>query len=275
MEDGQESVDQVEVSIEPTENSPEVQPTEASHNNPFWGEVEEKVGPDFYKVIEPLLQKADTEANKRITSLNETYKPWKQFQDQGIEPDQLTQAMQVIQHMNENPVEVFNNLKTFLEREGRLPNQQELANEVADDDEEEDPRDTQLRQLQENQEKLNQYLESQALEQERYQASIEAEDWINKEIETVKAQFPHFSKEDMTEVFRIAAGITQNGQEPNLVAVATQWNSTIERIRTTPRASANAPRVPGGVGGAPQQQAENPSTMTPEERVAYMASRLG
>jgi|TARA_R100000482_G_scaffold124710_2_gene78547 hypothetical protein len=252
----------------------------SSDSNPFWKEVEEAIGPNNYKLIQPHLTKADTEARNRISELNQSYAPWKAFADQGITPDQVTQSVGVVQRLNDpqGQVEVYESLRTFLEREGRLPNQAELSQEVEDNEEspeeEADPRDAQLRELQEQQSKIQQFLQGQYETAQRQQMEAQADQELKSEIDTLRNTHQDLDDADMKEVVRIAAFAAQQGEEITLDQAYGKFAELRDRIRTAPRPSASAPRLPGGSGGSPSSAPVDPSTMTKQQRQDLVSQML-
>lgn len=249
--------------------------------NPFWGEVEQLTGPNVYKLIQPHLAKADTEARNRISALNQSFAPWKQLSDQGISPENVQQAIGVVQRLNDpnGQVEIFEGLRTFLEREGRLPSQAELQNEVEDneEDDEVDPRDVQLKQLQDQQNMLAGYLQQQRMAEQQQAASQEADTWLGSELDRLKQANPDLGEADLQEVIRIAAfQVQQTGKAPdNFDGAVAQYNAMRDRIRTTPRPGQFAPRVPSGVGGGSVSGGPvDTSSMSKSDRLALVANML-
>jgi len=246
--------------------------------NPFWGEVEKLTGPNVYKLIQPHLAKADTEARNRISALNQSFAPWKQFADQGIAPEHVQQAIGVVQRLNDpqGQVEVYESLRTFLEREGRLPNQAELAQEVEDnEDEEADPRDQQLTALQQQQQAVMEFLQQQQEAQEQARIQQEADVWADNEWKRIMQAHPDLQKEDLADVAQILAAQTNRGEAPDLDKAVAQYSAMRDRIRTTPRPGQLAPRVPSGPGGGtPSAGGVDPSNMSKDQRRELVAEML-
>lgn len=254
----------------------------AEQGNPFWKDVEDRVGPNVFTTIKPYLDKADAEAQKGIANANErlkAYHPYQGFIDQGTSPEVLTQAMQLAQQLQTDPGYVYEQLGNFLKENGRLPSPTELKKEVEDGQdptEEEDPRDAQLRQLQEQSQQMQQYLTFQAQQQQQAQITREADDWADQQIRDITAKHPEFQKEDLGEILRIATYQSQGGGEIDLNKAVEAYTALQTRIRTAPRPSTTAPRVPGGVGGGtPAEGQKRLGDMTPAERQALVAARLG
>lgn len=273
--DGQESTELTE-SPELTAEAPQDHSTE-EQANPFWGEVEKLTGPNVYQLIKPHLAKADTEARQRVEAVNQSYAPWKDFADQGIQPQQVQQAIAVVKQLNESPEQVFESLRSFLEREGRMPSQAELKQEVQEDTEEVDPRDEQLQTLAEQQRLIAEFLQNQQLQGQQQAAAQEADTWLETEVSKLKDPKKGFDEADIKEIVRIAAfQAQQTGQDPDSLAAAeAQYIAMRDRIRTTPRPGQVAPRLPSGPGGGtPQQQAVDPSTLTKDQRRELVAQML-
>ena len=273
--DGQESTELTE-SPELTTEAPQDHSTE-EQANPFWGEVEKLTGPNVYQLIKPHLAKADTEARQRVEAVNQSYAPWKAFADQGIQPQQVQQAIAVVKQLNESPEQVFESLRSFLEREGRMPSQAELKQEVEEDTEEVDPRDEQLQTLAEQQRLIAEFLQNQQLQGQQQAAAQEADTWLETEVSKLKDPKKGFDEADIKEIVRIAAfQAQQTGQDPDSLAAAeAQYIAMRDRIRTTPRPGQVAPRLPSGPGGGtPQQQAVDPSTLTKDQRRELVAQML-
>lgn len=265
------------------ETTEEVTAPPAEQGNPFWKDVEDRVGPNVFTTIKPFLDKADAEAQKGIANANErlnAYKPYQSFIDQGTSPEMLTQAMQLAQQIQSDPGYVYEQLGNFLKENGRLPSPTELKKEVEDGQdpaEEEDPRDAQMRQLQEQSQQMQQYLAYQAQQQQQQELAREADAWADQQIRDITSKHPEFSKEDLGEILRMASYQSQqSGGEIDLNKAVEAYTALQTRIRTAPRPGATAPRVPGGAGGGtPAEGQKRLGDMTPAERQALVAARLG
>lgn len=278
---GQESTSEISESPELTYSESETQDhsTGAEQEaNPFWGEVEKLTGPNVYKLIQPHLAKADTAARQRVEALNQKLAPWSEFESQGIQPQHVKQALGVVQQLNTNPEQVFQSLQEFLTREGRMPSQAELKQEVAEDlDETEgaDPRDQQIQELQEQLQQFQGFVTGQFTAQQQQAAAQEADAWLEGEIGRLSDPKNGYDQADIQEIVRIAAFQSQQtGQEPNLDAAAQQFNAMRDRIRTTPRPGQAAPRLPMGPGGGSPQGQLDPSNLTKDQRRELVSQML-
>lgn len=247
-------------------------------NNPHWSEVEKLTGPNVYKLIQPHLAKADTEARERISKLNQGYTPWKALADQGVTPDHVQQALGVVRQLNDpdGQVQVYESLRTFLEREGRLPSGTELQQEVENNEEEEaDPRDQQLAALEQQQQAIAQFLAQQQQAAEQQRIEQEADSWADQEWKRITTAHPDLSKEDLADVAQILAAQTNRGEAPDLDKAVNQFSAMRDRIRTVPRPGQLAPRVPSGPGGGtPSAGGIDPSNLSKDQRRELVAQML-
>lgn len=267
---GEQQTEEVEA---PEGNSQEEQP----EANPFWGEVQKKLAPSVYQTIKPDLDKADAEARRRIEELNGRYTPWKALADQGYTPENASKAFGVVQQLNdpEYQVQLYESLGTFLRENGRLPNEQELQQQVVEDveGEQQQPEDPRLAQIEQQQQAILNFFQQQAAEEEARQA----DSWVESEVTRLKSDpSKQYTQEDVQEIIRIAAfQAQQTGREPqNLDAAAAQFDQLRNRIRTAPRAAANAPRIPSGPGGGTPSGDTPTGEMTAQQRRDLVVARL-
>ena len=258
----------------PETQAPDNSQSTEQEANPFWGEVEKLTGPNVYKLIQPHLAKADTAARQRVEAVNQKYAPWQQFEQQGINPQHVQQALGVVQQLNTAPEQVFESLRSFLEREGRMPSQAELKQEVIEDESESDPRDQKIQQLEEQLQQFQGFVTGQFTAQQQQAAAQEADAWLDGEIARLSDPKNGYDQADIQEIVRIAAFQSQStGKEPDLNIAAQQYNAMRDRIRTAPRPGQTAPRLPVGSGGSPQQQVDVGS-LTKDQRRELVANML-
>lgn len=244
-------------------------------SNPFWGEVEKKVGPNVWQLIKPDLDKADLEARQRVESVNKSYAPWKSFVDQGITPDHVSQSMGVVRQLNDpqGQLQVFESLQKFLRENGRLPDKQELQEQVEEDgDEGEDPRYSALAQ---QNHAIMEFLSQRQQQEVQQVADREADSWLDGEHTRLKSK--GYDEADIKEIVRIAASsIGANGQVPdNFDAAAAHFDALRDRLLTTPRPGQLAPRLPSGPGGGtPNAGAVDPSNLTKDQRRELVAAMI-
>lgn len=229
-------------------------PTEGgdSSGNPAWAGLRSEVDDLTWSRVEPHLKKADQEAQRRITSTNEAYKPWKQFADQGVAPERVQAALSLAQQLDSSPEGVYQYLGEFLQQNGRLPSNAEVkaadaAGEI--DGEEEEPQqlfDPRVDQIQD-------FIQQQA----NAQVMREAEDALDQETNALKEAHPELTEEDVQEIITRTAFAAQRNaaagkrEIPSLEDGFKQFDALRTRILTAPRPGDSAPRLLPTSGGLP------------------------
>jgi len=228
-------------------------PAPESGINPNWAALQEKLDPISFRNIQDDLKKMDAAANQRITSSNEALKPWKAFAEQGLNPQQIQQQLAIVKELNENPEKIYEALGTFLKDNGRLPNKQELKAEVAEnaedpEGEEEDPR---FAALEQQQQQIADFIQAQAQAEVARQADAE----LDKEATALRAKYPDLSDADMQEVYQRSALIAERTKKTvTLEQGYADFAALRDRLISSPRPGASAPRLLPTNGGIPTQQ---------------------
>lgn len=257
---GTESVDAPDTSQEVTPAVEASGPVDTqAGGNPSWESLRSKLDPVTFKLIEPELRGFDSNAEKRISGLNQQLQGYKSLGT----PEQLKGYASIAQQIDAQPEVIYQALGQFLQQNGRLPQTaQEVAKVQSDADEqtdaqETDPLDQRLSLLQQQQEQMQAFL----AQQEEQRLATEADTALDNEIGQLKQAHPDFQDADIQEVIQRAAFIAQSsGRIPPLAEVAKSYiENTVNRIRSIPRAGDSAPRlVPTNGGGVPQTQAQKP-----------------
>lgn len=218
MEDEQETTEIQEQAEVPPQGTPvegtEVQEPEGG-DNPAWGPIRDSLDDVSYQAIKPKLKDFDSEAQRRIESVNSKFKWASDLQEQGVTPEQVQQSITVAQRINDNPEEIYQALGQFLQENGRLPKNDQELEEATDNNSDEGGSEDNSRidQLQQQQEAFQNYMESQ--EQEKLQQQAQAD--IDQEIEQLKKNYPDFDNQDIQEVllraYNSSSIAAQNGKD--------------------------------------------------------------
>lgn len=224
-----------------------------SGGNPAWDEIRSQLDPISFSKIEPKLKEWDTGVEQRLNSTTEKFKWADEISKAGYQPEQVTQALQVAQMLNEQPEYIYQQLQTFLEQNGRLPQTPQELDEAANDNENELPDDPRFQQLAQQQEKMQEFLVMQ--ENQRMQAQADAE--LGAEINQLRAKHPEFDEADMQEILTRAAFQAQMAQAnggPGMTleqAAEDYVNNVRNRILSAKRPGDSAPRLMPTNGGVP------------------------
>lgn len=256
--------------------------------NPAWEPLRQQLGLQF-ETIKPELAKIDKSFNEHVTKVNGQYAPWKQFAEQGITPEQVSQAFTMLRVMNDNPEEIHAALGKYLQENGRLPeNAAEAAQAVEDaasDDDDEFLSD-EAKEIKALKQQLADFKAlvtgqteqaQQAAEAAQREAMVvQAEQELQQEFTAFKTAHPGISDEDMLEIQQRHYFYALQGPEHirSLEDVGKEFFALQERIRSTPRPTDKAPRLPGAGGAVPQGQAKDPSEYSRAESQDALAALL-
>lgn len=246
---------------------------EQQAGNPFWREIEQAVGPQFYQTIKPHLDKSDAEYGRKISETNKALAPWKSFVDEGLDPDTLRQAMTITQQLNQNPLQAYNSLGTYLRQQGLISEEAQQQLDELGEEEEVDPQAQELDGLRGDVRGMQEFIIRQAQMAQRAQESREADAWLEGEL----GKLGNRSVEERKQIIKMAAyNSNTSGKEPDIAAAAAEFDQWQQRLRNAPRPQENAPRVPGGVGGGTPSATSAPAgEQTKEQRIAQALSFLG
>lgn len=278
MTDGPNETTATDTGVEVTTGTEQTEQQSSNNgSNPAWADIESQVDPFTFSKLRPVLSKMDQQAQQRVTQSNEQLKPYKEFIDQKVPVETLRSALALGQRLNDNPVEVYEQLGSFLRENGRMPTQQEQAaadpvtGEIPNADEQEDPR---FAALEAQQQQMQQYLAEQQYQQELHSANVA----LDSETNALKGAHPELSDADVQEIIGRAAFVAQqnnNGQIPSLEETYGWFSGLRNRILSAPRPGDSAPRLLPTNGGLPSgQQQQSLGQMSSSDIQALIAGSL-
>lgn len=280
--EGQGQDSEVEITEENSlvEQEPQQQAEEHENGyNPVFEPIRQELGLQF-ESIKPHLLEIEKGFNSGITKANSKYDPWKQFDEQGITPDAVTQGFATLQRINDDPVGTYQALQKFLEENGRMPETQAEVKQAIDKADEEDDllsdSDKKIAELQQKLEEQQQFLQAQAEQQEMEKLQAAADQSVAQEYDAFEKAHPELSAEDRNEIYQrhyqYAASGPQNIRP--LEDVAKEYLGLVNRIRSAPRPNDSAPRLPGAGGGVPTGQRKPMDQLSREESQDLLAELL-
>ena len=222
----------------------------------------------LHSKVTPYLQDQDRNFQQQL----EKYTPFKDFVDQGISPDVIQNGINLANAIQNDPIEVFNSLQTYLKDQGMLASEAKQAakdimeGESGDDFEnlfegEEVPNalKKEIDSLRESQAKLEEYTNNQILERE-----------TEKELQALEASMADLkSKYNINDAHEVAIYNLMNsalaaGMELSVAEAAGQLSQMIGGFAPvgSVAGAAPAPTIIGSAGGAgvQAQQVELPKS---------------
>lgn len=79
--------------------------------NPAWNEALSQLPPEFHSKVIPTFQKWDQNHQQGVQKVHSQYEPYKEFVDNGVQPEQIRIAMGIAQLLEENPQAVYEALQ--------------------------------------------------------------------------------------------------------------------------------------------------------------------
>jgi hypothetical protein len=214
--------------------------SDAPGPNPAWNDVLSVIPPEYHQQVTPHFQQWDQAAQTRIESVNNQFKDYQPFVENGISPQDLEQGLQLMYQINSNPQGVYNALA---EAYGFAAQQANSNSQAADGEEEvdgyQDPRYDEIAALQQRQQEGLDLIAQTLLQQEQAKLDAQAEAEIDSELNALKKQHPGISEE-------FALSLMVNGFDAN--QVGERWAAMTQGIlQQNPRPF--APNVLGSNGG--------------------------
>lgn len=280
LEEGQDQTPDVEQPTEEVGNSQEQEtPVSEDRINPVWEPIRQELGLSF-ETIKPHLLEIDKGFNQGITKANERYAPWKAFDEQGITPEAINQSFAVLQRLNDSPEEVYAALGQFLQENGRLPQNQQEAEEALDNAGEEEmyetPEQQKIAELEARLSEFQQFQQAQFEQQQMAELEARADQEVSQEYEAFEKAHPELTPLEKQEIYKqhylYAASGPQNMK--SLEQVFAEFSEFKGKILATPRPNDLAPRLPGAGGGVPTGQHKDPSQFSREESQDALAALI-
>jgi hypothetical protein len=240
--------------------------------NGAWNELLGAIPREFHPVITPHLQKWESNYGQ----LAQQYAPWKKaFADKGSTPEELSQAQQLYTLVNQNPQLVYERLAQHLQElrasqpgyqepqvdYNQQPQYQEMGQEPGYGyaGEQQDGQDTfqdpRLAQMYQQVQQMNEYLQYQSAQMQQQQAVAEQEQLTSsyeQQMDTgIRQILARDPQADVNDLLQRALVQVAQGADPDLERAYAEQQQFVQRIRSMPMNSANAPRVMPTGGGLP------------------------
>lgn len=234
------------------------QPESQDSENPAWKEYLDKFPDQLRPTAREAFSAWDKGVQDRFASIHKEYEPWKQFKDQGIDPQQLNSAWGVAQMLQESPVDFVKALAEQLNM--TVSEAQQVVDEAtANSSETEGEVDPRIAQLEQSQQQLLQFFQQQQQEQQNQQQLEQANAAIATEMQQLEAahgKMPDFIKNQvLREALRL---INETGQTVTLEQAYKSVEQFASQIRGIPTASSTAPRTMPSGGAIPVSPPKQP-----------------
>lgn len=239
--------------VETTNEAPAVEESKA---HPAWDKMLAELPEVLHSKVTPYLQEQDRNFQQQL----EKFTPFKDFVEQGINPEMITAGLNLVNAIEENPIGTYESLQAHLREQGLLKEEAKAAaKEIMEEQsgenfedlfDESDPNAAlkkEIKELKDAQSKQEEFLNQQQLQAE-----------TEKELQALEAGMSELKgKYQISEAHEIAIYDLMNnaltaGREMTLMEAAGQLSQMIggfKAVNSAP-ASASAPTIVGSSGGA-------------------------
>lgn len=242
MEDGLEGQGSEEVVEQEETVAPETDDSQGGGLNPAWSELLDKLPTSLHSLVTPTLSKWDRNHQESINKVHSQYEPWKNFNEKGLQPDQLDYAWQVYQAIETRPQDVLKSLQEYMDAQN--PEKANVEQQGLGDETEEIPQEF----LNHPEfQRMNQMVETMAqllVQQKTAEAEAQADQELEQEISSLKEKHGDF---DVDMVLRHA--LTTDG---NIEKALEEIRAYEQKVLSQQRKP--GPKVLGAGGTAPNSQ---------------------
>lgn len=238
----------------------ETESVEPVGGNPAWKPFLDVLPTAFHSQVEPVLRDWDAGVNRKFQEIHDQYAPYKQFKDQGIDPETLMYGQQLMDLLDSDPQKLYEALSQL---PGITPAQAQQMTEdaVAESDySEEEPLDPRIAQLEQGVQTMAQFLAAQVEQEEARTQDAQLE----QELAAAKEAYGDY---DMDYVLQYA--YTNDATIEQSVQAYKNFEQQILANSNRPK----APVILGNGGGVPST-AVNPSQLSDQERRALAVQML-
>jgi hypothetical protein len=235
--------------------------------NPAWNDLLSIVPSQLHSQVTPHLKKWDQNFQTKLNEVHSQYAGYKPYLENQVEPDRINYALQMLEAIDQRPMDVINALNQYVDQAGLRP--EEVAEQGQVDENEEPSGDfTQHPEFQKMQQMVNTMVEF-LVQQQQTQQDSQYDQELSSELEQLKETHGEF---DEDWVLTKALQAANAGQEVGSLEPYVQQYRQFEQglIANSRRPG---PRIlsPGGV--APDNQVD-PKTLDDKGRRTLVAQML-
>lgn len=244
--------------------------------NPAWNELLGIMPTQLHPQLIPYLQKWDQGVQSLVQKVHSQYEPYKQFVDAQVDPQNIQYALQIMEHLNNNPRQIWDAMGQhygWIGEQGQpepQAAQQQNFTENYDDlgiGTEEDPR---IAQMAEQLELMRQAIvadweqkQQQAQQQQLIEQQQQEDQALEQELTSLREKYGDYDEQ-------YVLGLMGAGMEAE--KAVQQYQQLTQQILQN-RPGNFAPTVLSGKGGIPSTAVDR-RNMTGEQRRALVANML-
>jgi hypothetical protein len=230
--------------------------SETGGMNPAWNPLLEKLPEGFHGMVAPVLKDWDKNFDTKLHEVQSKYEPYQPFVEQGVDPAQLSAALEFYRMAETDPKAIYEQMGEFFGfGAGQGQEGQELGNgdEQFSLDDDELSSNPKFQELMQNQQAIAQVL----LNQREQEEMAKVEQQIETELTGIKETHPDLSEQEETMLFQLAtsAKITLTQAAEQLFSYKDQITQQFAQGRP------QAPSVMSATGTVPGQTPIDPTKL--------------
>lgn len=213
--------------------------------NPAWNDLLGVVPQQLHSQVTPHLQKWDQNFQTQIQKVHSQYEPWQPFVEQGVNPEDVSYGLNLVNAIANNPQEVLNALQEWVASENGQQGQLESTQQFQQQDPNTEFDITQHPQFQQ----LQGVVDSMAqifLSQREQEQQAQEDQALDSDLAALREKYGDF---DENYVLGVAASDPENFNEQSLEAAVQQFKQLEQNILSGRRQP--GPPILGSGGNAP------------------------
>jgi hypothetical protein len=232
--------------------------------NPAWNDLLGIIPSELHEQVQPHLQKWDQNYNSGLQKVHSQYEGYQPFVDNGVEPTQISYALQLLDMVESNPQQVMDAMQQYLlQEQGGDPGQQNPFEQQGQSNEQQQFDLAGNPQFNELQAMVTQM--AQLLVQENQEKTQQQED---AELEQTLTQLRE-EKGDFDEQWVFSRALAN--PDADLGEIVDAYHQFVQQVRQS--GNAPGPKVLGSGSSLPQ--GVNPSQMDDKGRRSLVMQMLG
>ena len=246
--------------------------------NPSWEPVLKDLPEIFHEKLKGHFRSWDDNYRGLETKhkqLEEQYAPYKSYL--GVDPQAIQYGLTMLQRVQQNPLEMYNNLRQYVQNQGLLRDEQAGQQQSQQDTEglDQDPWreefERRQQQLDSQQQNINTYIQQQTYERE---VETNAQD-VDQQVQSVIKKYGHQAVNVDDLLMRMYVQAQQQNGNFDAEAAYQQQLSTFKQLFAQQNGTSRpAPNVLSPGGTTPPTQEMKPEDMNEEQRAAYFKQLL-
>lgn len=237
-----------------------------SGGNPAWQPFLDALPTSLHSQVTPLLQEWDKGVQQRFEAIHEEYAPYKQYKEQGTDPETIGYALNLVNALNENPEQVW---KSMGEYYNLTPAEQAAVAEATaqegssdqswmdDNDEYVDPRIAKLEQGVQEMAKM-------LMQEQEAKASAAEDQRLANELAELKTKYGEYDEQ-----YVLSRMMNGDSAEDAIKGYQEVTQRILAQNNRPP-----APKVLGGGGGGVANTSVNPAKLSEAERKGLITQML-